>query len=413
MKIRILLSVLLITSLIRLQAQDETVDGRLTVTEEVQFTSGIDAFLDDINRPFIYRSLQLQGGSYPFNKDGHLVFQADSKFNGDIVFVNNNTASVSMVIDHKGFIGLGTDDPSQKFHLDGNGLIDNGYLQLGSSSSSRALRVHSTDPTIDLRSGGDDLKRLYVRANETNNYAEYWTNLDYHYFNKKLVVDGITSFDENLLANAKFGINNATPLAPLDLQSSGTLGGRFLPNNAYARIGDGTIDMLIDGNEIITNSSLVFGSSYSHGFSFRNSDQMNHEHLMEILANGNVGIGVEVPGHKLAVNGTSKFTGKMIVDNDIETKKVTVTATPGAVPDYVFQPGYKLNTLSEVEAYIKANSHLPNVPSAQEVETNGQDVGNMQLKLLEKVEELMLYTIEQQKQIEALKEELEALKKKK
>lgn len=112
-------------------------------------------------------------------------------------------------------------------------------------------------------------------------------------------------------------------------------------------------------------------------------------------------------------------SGNLLVRGDIESKKLKVTATPGSVPDYVFQPGYQYLSLEQLESFINTNSHLPNVPSAKEVETNGQDVGEMQLKLLEKVEELVLYTIDQQKQlksqqaeIEKLKEEIEALKKK-
>ncbi|GGD07570.1 hypothetical protein GCM10011368_06870 [Hyunsoonleella pacifica] len=72
-------------------------------------------------------------------------------------------------------------------------------------------------------------------------------------------------------------------------------------------------------------------------------------------------------------------------------------------PDYVFTNDYKLPTLLEVEAYIKENGHLPNIDSAKEVEKNGVLLGEMNAKLLEKIEELTLYIIEQQKQIELLK----------
>ena len=81
-----------------------------------------------------------------------------------------------------------------------------------------------------------------------------------------------------------------------------------------------------------------------------------------------------------------------------------MSTTPGLVPDYVFADNYNLKSLGEVEAFIKSNSHLPNIPNAAEIESNGQDVGTMQLKLLEKIEELTLYTIEQEKEIEALKQ---------
>ena len=97
------------------------------------------------------------------------------------------------------------------------------------------------------------------------------------------------------------------------------------------------------------------------------------------------------------------------MNGDIESKKVKVTATPGSVPDYVFAPNYELQTLNSLENYIQANRHLPNIPSAKEVETNGQNLGEMQLKLLEKIEELTLYVIDQKRNHDVLLTSLKLL----
>ena len=113
---------------------------------------------------------------------------------------------------------------------------------------------------------------------------------------------------------------------------------------------------------------------------------------------------------KLDVFGDTRIQGNQIVTGDIESAKVKVTASPGSVPDYVFSPNYKLQTLAEVEAFIKANSHLPNIPNAASIETNGQDVGDLQLKLLEKIEELTLYIIDQEKRMKKMEDELKKLK---
>ncbi|WP_286756022.1 hypothetical protein [Roseivirga sp. UBA838] len=119
---------------------------------------------------------------------------------------------------------------------------------------------------------------------------------------------------------------------------------------------------------------------------------------MRLNKEGNLGVGVTPSANfKLSVGGN------VLAKGYIESKKVKVTATPGSVPDYVFFSNYKLWTLAEVEAFIKANSHLPNIPNAKEIETNGQDVGYLQLKLLEKIEELTLYMIEQNKEMVELK----------
>jgi len=115
--------------------------------------------------------------------------------------------------------------------------------------------------------------------------------------------------------------------------------------------------------------------------------------VMTLRSNGNVGIGTTSPSEKLEVNGNA------LVQGDFEAKKVKVTATPGSVPDYVFAPTYKLQTLNELEKYIQANRHLPNIPNAKEIETNGQNLGEMQLKLLEKIEELTLYVIQLEKNL--------------
>ncbi len=106
---------------------------------------------------------------------------------------------------------------------------------------------------------------------------------------------------------------------------------------------------------------------------------------------GRVGIGTKdlTKGYLLTVAG------------GINAREVLVTADAGA--DFVFQKGFQLKSLPEVENYVKTNKHLPDVPSAAEMQKNGLNMGEFQIKLLQKVEELTLYVIEQQKEIEALK----------
>lgn len=117
-----------------------------------------------------------------------------------------------------------------------------------------------------------------------------------------------------------------------------------------------------------------------------------------ISIQGNVGIGTIYTGiHKLAVEGS------------IGARRVRVNPTGWA--DFVFEEDYELPALGEVEGYIKANKHLPDVPTAEEVEKEGVDLGEMNKKLLQKVEELTLYMIEQQKQLKSQQEQINALQK--
>ena len=109
--------------------------------------------------------------------------------------------------------------------------------------------------------------------------------------------------------------------------------------------------------------------------------------------NGNIGIGTDNPKAKLSVNGT------------IISTEIKVLADISQYPDFVFSENYKLRSIKEVEKYIEDNNHLPGIPKADEVK-EGIALGEMNTKLLQKVEELTLYVIDLQKQVDDLKSQL-------
>ena len=119
---------------------------------------------------------------------------------------------------------------------------------------------------------------------------------------------------------------------------------------------------------------------------------------MSIKPNGFVGIGTRNPDELLTVYGT------------IHAQEVKVDLNGACAPDYVFDPGYKLLPLPKLEDYIKAHRHLPEVPSATELEKNGMSLKEMNLLYLKKIEELTLYLLQQKKQIEKLQKEVNVLK---
>ena len=119
---------------------------------------------------------------------------------------------------------------------------------------------------------------------------------------------------------------------------------------------------------------------------------------IRITKDGNVGIGTELTNnpnnYMLAVNGT------------IGAKAVKVEVSSATWPDYVFHKDYKLKTISELESFVTTHKHLPNIPSAAEMEKEGLDMATMDAILLEKIEELSLYIIEQNKRIELLEKKI-------
>lgn len=110
-------------------------------------------------------------------------------------------------------------------------------------------------------------------------------------------------------------------------------------------------------------------------------------------------------------HGSQLIKGDLTVAGQINAREIQVTVNAGA--DYVFHPEYNLKDLSEVKTFIDKNKHLPDIPSEKEMQDNGLNMNEFQIKLLQKIEELTLYTIQQQKMIEDLQLEIKGIKSKK
>ena len=169
-----------------------------------------------------------------------------------------------------------------------------------------------------------------------------------------------------ILKNGKVGINTSTPHSKLTIigeENNGSIGALEIGTNGDPH------RIFFDGDEMDSNNPL-----------FINSNSM-----------APIGIGTQniASGYLVSVGG------KMIAE-EVRVQLKT------AWPDYVFKEDYALPTLSQVDQYIKDNKHLPGIPSAKEVEENGLHLGEMEVKLMEKIEELTLYFIELDKRIKSL-----------
>ena len=248
---------------------------------------------------------------------------------------------------------------------------------------------------------------------------------------------GIAFVSKDANASMRFATNNTTKMT---IDATGNMGIGKTPAAGYKLDVDGTINakgFLVDGVDLAagssiwarTGNSIVAQGNSAGSFTLRLQTatagdailllssstggravikankygtearplifQTNDVEQMRIDGLGNVGIGTANPTQKLTVKGT------------VYSTEVKVDLSAGA-PDYVFEKEYNLPTLDSIKAYIDKNKHLPEVPSAKEMEKNGVNLGEMNMLLLKKIEELTLHVIAQNKKLDEMKKENEA-----
>ncbi|WP_024771244.1 hypothetical protein [Aquimarina macrocephali] len=261
-----------------------------------------------------------------------------------------------------------------------NTLPTTGNVGIGTTNPIRQLHLNKSSGSIyQLLQSGSNFLGIGL-----NNAMQYGPTFVFHE-NSQLRIgkaSGITSssatnFVEFLRINntGNVGIGTTNPTAKLHIKDPE--GGAAFNIERGGKIWNFSIQHT--GNNLFLN----------------NSDTPNT--FFTFTKDGKFGIGTTSPDTELAVNGK------------IHAKEVKVDLT--GWPDYVFENDYSLPSLQEVENHIVKKGHLPNIPSASEVEKNGIQLGEMNAKLLQKIEELTLYMIAQNKKTEQLQKEIELLKK--
>jgi hypothetical protein len=178
-----------------------------------------------------------------------------------------------------------------------------------------------------------------------------------------------------LTLDGKVGIATNIPSYTLDVSGSWALrqNGYFYNSVAFAY-------------ESATNRYLRFKVQGGKGY----VGMENSSDLVLQSAGGNVGIGTTAPDAKLTVKGGIIHAEEVKLDLNV----------PG--PDYVFEESYPILSLEDTKAYVEQNKHLPGIPSSDDMQQNGVNLLEMNMKLLEKVEELTLHLIEQNERLEKI-----------
>lgn len=186
----------------------------------------------------------------------------------------------------------------------------------------------------------------------------------------------------NIATYGKIGIGTENPAASLDVQGGSTNLSYYINIRDYDSPASSNSTLIArDGNTMFWNGGVIVGR-YSNDV----VGNLGHGNL---IVTGKAGIGTTDPAHKLDVNGTI-HAREVLVDLDFSG------------PDYVFEEDYELTSLEELDTYLKENKHLPEVPSAAQMEEEGVNVVEMEMLLLKKVEELTLHIIELEKRIKEL-----------
>lgn len=364
------------------------VDKKVGATNAI-FGSNTTGIAIESSYPIIGYNTYYNGGN-KFIGNGYGAYAGLDPTNG-LFYISNTTATgkkdssaslnTRFAITAAGNVGIGTTTPSSKLSVYIKGTY--GYTS------------QYTNGTIDLRTYlGNSLFGSYAQIGtfsdhplRLNTYANY-NQLD-------LEPSGLVGIGTNfpkkagLTVNAKAGAVNAM----FGDNTTGVAIESSYPGfglNTYYNEGRKFIRNGYGGYIGLDPTSGLLGL-YNTSASGSTDANVNLAGSLVLTAAGNVGIGTTSPANKLDVCGT------------IRAKEVVVQT---GWCDYVFDKEYKLPSLNEVESYITQNKHLPDVPSATEVEGKGVQVAQMDSILIKKVEELTLYVINQNKQMQQLQQKI-------
>jgi hypothetical protein len=226
--------------------------------------------------------------------------------------------------------------------------------------------------------------------------AQWSTNNPHIYYNNGNVGIGTTSPNERLEINGGISILGANSTSSVNGFRNSL---QFVNPNHAAIVFQPASDM-----------ELMFGFHSNGNFYWGTGRSAGNRYVMQLSNYGDLRVYRSLYTPKISVGTSEVPVGyRLAVAGKVIAEEVVVKLQ-SQWPDYVFKPEYTLRPLAEVEAHIQTHGHLPDMPSAQQVEENGVGLSEMNALLLKKVEELTLYSIEQEKRLKMQGEEIEELK---
>lgn len=394
--------------------------------------------------------------SKTLNSSPWIISQGGWNNPDNLVFGNNGP---KMLITKDGNVGIGTTIPTHKLEIQGKVRLTDRIVFGDPSGGGAGEFIQNTSIAsgsvhgLSFYSGG--MERLTIN---TGGSVGIGTNTPAY----ALDVNGAGHFSNNVYAMSRLGIGTTTPAYPLDVNGNARISGTLYAPGA---VGIGTTSTTNKLTVAGANTGLfrLMGAQTNYGarMNFGDGEYVFIEEPVDdfmrihgskgVYFDSKVGIGTSSPAYdldingtthlsgsigigiapqiKLDVNGNGRFNGSYLIGNDLTRfnaipadKKASFSlwvekgvvahdfavGDPTTWADYVFAGDYKLPTLPEVEAFIKANQHLPGMPSEATIKKEGYTVHNMNTRFLQKIEELTLYTIEQQKEIDTLKKQVAA-----
>lgn len=333
----------------------------------------------------------------------------DADYSGYLQFItrkNGSNAVERMRVSSDGNLGVGTTTPGLKTHI--NGIT--GFPATTGTAQTGVLRLQGLSNNAVLDFGVNGILGAYLQStNQTALNSNYPLLLNPNGGNVSI---GTTAPATISLLQVQKNIDGATlgsfvntdpgvnAKASVSVGSTPSIGGTF---GSFEYLGAGrTVTGLLGPDRTMlrgngTGGLMLTAENAAGNIAFATGGASGNNERMRITSDGNVSIGTTDPkGYKLAVNGS------------VVANAVTVKVYPWA--DYVFNDDYKLLSLTEVKKYIDKNHHLPDMPSAAQVQKDGLNLGEINTALTKKVEELTLYLIEKNDQLNKQQKEIDLLK---